>query len=450
MGRLPRILAPVNIRTLSWIAGVVFIFGSLSGRAAETGKGFGLKVVAEGFVSPTGIASLPGHKDALLVSDQAGTIRICKDGKCDEMFLDLRPNLVKLRDGFDERGLLSFALHPKYSANKKIYVVYSAPLRSSGAPGWDSTLKLSEFSVADDGMSAKLDSERVILQIDKPYFNHNGGSIAFGPEGDLYMSVGDGGNGNDEDEAGKPLGRPTEGNGQNLNTFLGKILRIDVTPGQGRQYTVPKDNPFVGKKGKPEIYAYGMRNPWRISFDRGGNHELFAGDVGQDAFEEVDIISKGGNYGWRLREGFHCFNPRDTTHAPSDCPKVAPNGDPLIDPIVEYKNFKAHPQDPDAKGISITGGFVYRGKAIPALQGKYIFADWSRLWIKPAGVLFAASKGNDGKWSLETLTPASHPNGVDFYIVGFGEDAEGELYVLSNSSNALVGTTGKVHKLFPI
>jgi glucose/arabinose dehydrogenase len=440
----------VNIRTLSSVAGLFVAYGIFSCFSAEPGKGFGLKVVAEAFVSPTGVASLPGHNTALLVSDQAGIMRIAKDGKTDAVFLDVRPNMVKLREGFDERGLLSFAFHPNYSENKKIYVVYSAPLRSSAPPGWDSTLRLSEFSVADDTMSASLESERVLLQIDKPYFNHNGGCIAFGSDKLLYMSVGDGGNGNDEDESGKPLGRPPEGNAQNLNTLLGKILRIDVRPGQGRGYTIPKDNPFVGSKARPEIYAYGMRNPWRISFDKEGAHELFAGDVGQDSFEEVDIIKKGGNYGWRLREGFHCFNPRDPTHAPADCPKVAPNGDPLLDPILEYKNFKAHPQDPGAKGISITGGYVYRGKSIPELQGKYIFADWSRLWVKAAGVLFAASKESDNKWNVETITPASHPDGVDFYIVGFGQDADGELYVLSNNSNELVGTTGKVYKFSPI
>ena len=449
-GPAPPILRAVSNKALSWIAGFFVACAACSVHSAGADKGFSLKIASEGFVSPTGVASVPGHRDALLVSDQTGTMQIARDGKTNAMFLDLRPNLVQLKDGFDERGLLSFAFHPNYFEKKKIYVVYSAPPRSSAPPGWESTLKLSEFTVADDGLSANLDSERVLLQIDKPYFNHNGGCIAFGPDNLLYMSVGDGGNGKDEDESDKPLGRPPEGNGQNLNTLLGKILRIDVKPEQGKAYTIPKDNPFVGKKARPEIYAYGMRNPWRISFDKEGTHELFAADVGQDAFEEVDIIKKGGNFGWRLREGFHCFDPRDTVHAPADCPKVATNGDPLLDPILEYKNFKAHPQDPDAKGISITGGYVYRGKAIPALRGKYIFADWSRLFIKPAGVLFAASKDADGKWRLQPITPDSHPNGVDFYIVGFGPDADGELYVLSNNSNGLVGNTGRVYKIVPI
>jgi glucose/arabinose dehydrogenase len=418
-------------------------------QAAETLAKFGLKPVAEGFVSPTALVSYPGTKD-FLISDQAGVIYYSSPGKENRVFLDLRPNLVRLKNGFDERGLLSIVLHPRFAENRKFYVVYSAPLRSSAPPGWDSTLKLAEFTADEKEPSASLDSERVLLQIDKPYFNHNGGSLGFGPDGYLYMSVGDGGNGSDQDAPDKPLGRPAEGNAQTLTVLLGKILRIDVTPGNGKAYTIPKDNPFVGKKARPEIYAYGMRNPWRISFDSGGSHELFAADVGQDAFEEVDIIKKGGNYGWRIREGFHCFNPKDTIHAPEDCPKVAANGDPLIDPIFEYKNMKAHPNDPEAKGISITGGYVYRGKALPGWDGKYIFADWSRLWIKPAGVLFAASKGEDGKWTMQDITPATHADGTGFYIVAFGRDDDGEIYVLTNNSNGLVGKTGKAYKIVPM
>lgn len=395
------------------------------------------------------MAALPQGGN-LLVADQAGTIHVVsKEGKRTEQpFLDLRPRLTKLNAGFDERGLLGLALHPKFAENRKFYVVYSAPRRASAPENWDHTLRLSQFTAQADGLSANTDSEKVILDIDQPYFNHNGGMVLFGPDNYLYLATGDGGHANDQDEKGKPKGRPPEGNGQNLQTLMGKVLRIDVD--QGEPYSVPQDNPFVGKEARPEIWAYGLRNPWRMSFDRGGNRELFAADVGQDGYEEVDIIRKGGNYGWRIKEGFHCFNPEDTRKPPADCPDHGANGDPLIDPILEYKNLKAHPRAADAQGISITGGYVYRGKALPGWQGKYIFGDWSRLWIKAEGVLFAATQGTNGKWTWERIFPASHPEGLGLYITAFGEDAEGELYVLTNDRNGVSGNTGKVFKLVPM
>jgi glucose/arabinose dehydrogenase len=427
---------------------LVAAFFSSSIFAADAAKGFGLKLFSEGFVSPTALVQLPNDGN-MLVADQAGTIHVInKDGqRTDTPFLDVRPRLTKLNPGFDERGLLGLTLHPKFTENRKLYVVYSASRRESAPPDWDHTMRLSEFTANADSLTAKSDSEKVILEIDKPYFNHNGGMILFGPDNYLYFAVGDGGNGNDQDQKDKPKGRPPEGNGQNLQTLLGKILRIDVD--RGSPYSVPQDNPFVGKEARPEIWAYGLRNPWRIAFDRAGDRELFAADVGQDGFEEVDIIKKGGNYGWRIKEGFHCFNPADSRKPLPDCPDKGANGDPLIDPILEYKNLKAHPRDPDAQGTSITGGYVYRGKALTGWVGKYIFADWSRLWIKPEGVLFAATKGGDGKWTWERVIPATHPSGLGFYITGFGEDAEGELYVLTNNGNSVSGTTGKVFKIVP-
>lgn len=408
--------------------------------------GFDLKPVAQGLVSPTGLAALPNSNGAMLIADQAGTIRLLnKEGSLAETpFLDLRPRLAKLNQGFDERGLLGIALHPKFTQNKKFYVAYSAPKRAEAPENWDHTMRFSEFT-ATDGATAKADSEKVLLQIDQPYFNHNGGSILFGADGYLYIAVGDGGNANDQDENGKPKGRPPEGNGQNLQTLLGKILRIDVD--RGNPYSIPTDNPFVGKPNvRPEIYAFGFRNPWRISMDRGGSHEIFAGEVGQDGYEEVDIVVKGGNYGWSIREGLHCFNPRNPRQIPAECPKVGANGEPLIDPILEYKNFKNHPRDPEAKGISITGGYVYRGKALPHWHGKYIFADWSAVWVKPQGVIFAAAKTGE-KWGWEIVKPARAA--ANFYITSLGEDSDGELYLLTNDVNGLIGSSGKVYKIVP-
>lgn len=443
MGRL--YTAPVNTR-FRILPALIAVLSALNiGAAQDT---FGLKPFAEGFVSPTAMIQLPAGGN-FLVADQAGTIHVVtSEGKrADTPFLDIRPRLAKLNSGFDERGLLGLALHPKFGENKKFFVVYSAPLREGAPAEWDHTMRLSQFTANDNSQTARADSEKVLLEIDKPYFNHNGGMILFGPDNYLYFAIGDGGNANDQDEKSKPKGRPDEGWAQNLQSHLGKILRIDVD--KGSPYSAPQDNPFVGKNAKPEIWAYGLRNPWRISFDRGGERQLFAADVGQDAFEEVNIIRKGGNYGWRIKEGFHCFNLADTRKPLPDCPDKGTNGDPLMDPIFEYKNFKAFPRARDAQGISITGGYVYRGKALGGWQGKYIFADWSRAWVKPDGILFAASKGNDGKWSWERIKPSTHPESMPFYITGFGEDAEGELYLFTNDSNALTGNTGKIFKLVP-
>jgi hypothetical protein len=219
---------------------------------------------------------------------------------------------------------------------------------------------------------------------------------------------------------------------------------------EGRQYAVPKDNPFVSGGGEAEIFAYGFRNPWGLSFDRGGSHELFVADVGQDSWEELDIVTKGGNYGWNMREGMVCFDPKKPRDPPTDCPKVGASGEPLIDPIIAYKNFGKYRRDPEAKGISITGGYVYRGKALSQLAGKYVFADWSRNFVLPDGNLYAASKGADGKWAMEPLDVTDHPGGaLKLFVVALGEDSEGELYVMTNTSGTLKGKNGKLWKLVP-
>jgi hypothetical protein len=184
-----------------------------------------------------------------------------------------------------------------------------------------------------------------------------------------------------------------------------------------------------------------------MSFDRGGKHELFAADVGQDRFEEVNIITKGGNYGWNIREGFSCFDPKAPTKPPEDCPKKGANGEPLLDPILAYKNFKGFARDPEATGISVTGGYVYRGKEVAGLDGKYVFADWSRNWIKADGVMLVASRGSD-KWTWQPLEVEGQTKGsVANYVTAFGEDNSGELYVLTTGRNSLGGKTGKVYKI---
>ena len=407
----------------------------------------GLKLVAGDLVSPLVLVGYPGGDGKNVVVDQVGSIWLLAKGASPKLFADLASRMVALPQSFDERGVLGLAFHPQFRRNGKVYVFYSAPLRAGAPAGYNCTSRLSEFKVSStDKEKLDLASERVVLQIDKPAMNHNSGRIAFGPDGFLYVGVGDGGDGNDVG-----LGHPPEGNGQTLDTLLGKMLRIDVD--HGDPYAIPSDNPYKSGGGKPEIFAYGLRNPWGFSFDRGGKHELFSADVGQDSFEEINIIVKGGNYGWNKREGFICFDPKNPTSPPANCAETGPDGKRFVDPIIAYKNFKRFPKDPEARGISVTGGYVYRGKKLPQLQGRYIFADWSKLWIKGEGVLYVGTRpaSGSGPWTMERLDLASHPAGhIGAYVVALGEDEEGELYILTNDSNQLVGKTGKVYRLAPM
>jgi glucose/arabinose dehydrogenase len=233
------------------------------------------------------------------------------------------------------------------------------------------------------------------MEIEEPESNHNGGDLVFGPDGFFYIGLGDGGGGGDK--------HGTNGNGQDLGTWLGKILRIDVN---GHPYAVPKDNPFVGTPGaRPEIWAYGLRNPWRLSFDK-QTKKLFAADVGQNKYEEVDIIEKGGNYGWRIKEGFHDFN------VPADGNKAN-----LIDPIYEY--------DHDV-GISVIGGYVYHGKSLPELEGKYIYGDYNgKIW---------SLTSSGGKWQNSDL-PIIKSTSDNLQLFSFGQYENDELYVLSGVSS---------------
>jgi glucose/arabinose dehydrogenase len=230
-----------------------------------------LEPVAEGFTAPMAFLSAGDGTGRMFLVEQTGLVKIVKaDGTVQsEPFLDVRDRMVEIMTGYDERGLLGLAFHPGFAENGRLFVFYSAPLQPTAPEGWNCTNHLSEFSVSQsDPDKVDMTSEKVLLQVDKPQFNHNGGAITFGPDGYLYIPLGDGGN---ADDAG--LGHAPDGNGQNTTTSLGKILRIDVDRREeGMAYGIPADNPFVGRKGiLPEIYALGLRNPWRISFDTDGN-----------------------------------------------------------------------------------------------------------------------------------------------------------------------------------
>lgn len=352
--------------------------------------------------APTDIA-FPGNGD-IWITEQTGKIRVIKNGKLsDAPLLDVHSKLVKIGDSYDERGLLGIALHPQFKTNRKFYVFYSTPSAKSS----DHTGVLAEYKLPTGSGAVDPNSGRIILTIEEPESNHNGGGIKFGPDGYMYVSFGDGGGQGDK--------HGEMGNGQKLTTWLGKILRIDVNTTTG--YLVPKDNPFVGKKpARPEIWAYGFRNPYRFSFDKASG-QLFAGDVGQDLWEEVDIIKKGANYGWRIMEATHCYKPAEGCNTKG-----------ITMPIAEYSH---------REGISVIGGYVYNGQQVPALKSKYLFADWTGrvFYLQKAGV----------KWLRAAVTLQNMPSGIK--ITGFGEDAAGELYVLTNGDTGPGNINGSVYKV---
>ena len=440
--------------------GVAVLLGvTAPAQAQDEGPAVGVRQVAEGFTSPVTAVSARDGSGRMFVVDQVGVVRILgADGQLrPEPFLDLRSRIVPLMPEFDERGLLGLAFHPGYAGNGRLFVYYSAPLRPGAPAGYDHTSRISEFRVsAGNPNRADPASERVVLEIDEPQFNHNAGTLLFGPrDGYLYISVGDGGGAND-DELGHVqdwYAANAGGNGQDIQqNLLGDILRIDVD--RGSPYAIPPDNPFAGipgcADGCDETWAYGFRNPYRMSFDSGGGNELFVGDAGQNLWEEVSIAVKGGNYGWNVKEGAHCFSTANPDESPPDCPDSVGGthpraGDPLLDPIVEYPNH----HQPDGIGSSAIGGHVYRGATLRQFAGDYIFGDWSREHEDaPDGSLFRAMPRKRGMWKMQELTVETNPSGrLDHFLLGFGQDPAGEIYVLTTDNAGPTGNTGKVFKL---
>ncbi|MDQ3460117.1 MAG: PQQ-dependent sugar dehydrogenase [Deinococcota bacterium] len=385
--------------------------------------------------------------------DQVGYIYILdEDGsRMDESFLDLTDRMVELREQFDERGVLGLVFHPDYADNGRFFVYYSAPAREGIPEGWDHTSHLSEFAVSEDDENfADAESERVVLEVDQPQFNHNGGQISFGPDGYLYIALGDGGGADDTGEGHPPLG-----NGQDITTLLGNILRIDVdAEDEERGYGIPEDNPFAqedielpdeheweGDEAREEIYAWGMRNPYRFSFDR-ETGDLWVADVGQNQWEEVSLVDEPGNYGWNLKEGTHGFDPEnpDEVIEPEEAPDTGPRGEELIDPVIEYGNLNVHE---DGRGISVIGGYVYRGGDIPDLEGHYVFADWSTSFGQPQGKLFVAAPPQAEGEMWEFVFDEE----LEYFVLGFGQDADGELYVLTTDTTGPADETGRVFRI---
>jgi glucose/arabinose dehydrogenase len=357
----------------------------------------------------------------IYIVEQPGRIRVVSGGKLlEKPFLDMSEKIPSQ----GECGLLGLAFHPKFAENGLFYVDYTEEkfgevgptVQKNGKAVTQKALRtvIAEFKVDEGADVANRISQRMVLAIDQPYENHNGGMIAFGPDGMLYIAMGDGGNQKDPHH-----------NGQNTNVLLGKMLRIDVAPREG--YAVPKDNPFIGMENRrAEIWAYGLRNPWRFSFDR-ETGLLYEGDVGEERWEEVNIIKRGGNYGWSVREGDFVFNRESKTKDEAKPTERGVTPDGWEGPIKTYWHDI---------GQSITGGYVYRGKAIPELKGWYLYGDYSKgtIWgLKYDGKTVAdegALKITNDK-EVRPMLPSS-----------FGEDDDGEIYVCSHQD-------GRIWKIVP-
>ena len=351
-----------------------------------------LQLVASGLTAPLDLEQPNDGSGRLFVVEQGGAIRILQNGALlPQPFLNISNKVIFQ----GEMGLLGLTFHPSFQTNRKFYVNY---VRNAGGQ-FQSVIAEYLASVTNPNQSDP-PSERILLTVNQVsnFPNHKAGQLAFGPDGFLYFGLGDGGG------EGDPFGH-----GQNTQTLLAKMLRIDVDASSpGLAYRIPSDNPFVGGGGLPEIWAHGFRNPWRFSFDR-NTGRMFVADVGQDRFEEIDIVQKGGNYGWNTMEGLHCFNP------PSGCNMAG-----LQLPIVEI----SHPE-----AEAVIGGFVYHGTTVAGLQNMYIFGDLS-------GKIWSLTEGTAGTFTRALLLSPG------FNISSFGQDAAGELYVVDISG-------GRILKIIP-
>lgn len=414
-------------------------------------KDLDLELIADGMISPIGVVAVPDNSKRLFVIDQAGKIWIIPENgnKLPTPFMDVTSKLVTLNTNGDERGLLGLAFHPRYKDNGRFFIYYTLPPRPGGPNDtlpWNNLSRIAEFRVSSDPNMADMASEKVILEWDDPQGNHNGGTIAFGPDNYLYIALGDGGAANDvapghvEDWYAPNAG----GNGQDIAANLfGSILRIDIDGGS--PYSIPRDNPFVNEAGRDEIYAYGFRNPFRISFDMKGNHDLYAGDAGQVLYEEVSVVTKGGNYGWNVKEGTHCFNAANNTQVMPSCPDRDVHGNKLVDPVIELNNWR---NPAGGKATTIIGGNVYRGNDIKGLNGRYIFGTFSQGPGVPDGELFMASpRSGSGLWSYSEIELKSSPDDIGYYLKGFGQDNKGEIYIAASEIVGPTGTAGKIFKL---
>lgn len=463
---------------ISFVVGLCVWGQTFISAAQESLPAVELKLLAEGLSAPLFLVAPPDGSGRRIVGDQIGlALVLMPDGKLlDTPFLDLREVLTPLLKAFDERGLLALAFHPRFAENGLFYVNYSAKrrLKSQFTGNTAYTWRMSEFKIsATDPNKANRSSERVLLEFDWVNRKHNGGGLAFGPDGYLYVGVGDGGgvhgvpdiyvppkvdaidpNRHSDEIPEDPFRIPKRFHkydqyAQDTKRLNGKILRIDVDHGHPG-YAIPPTNIFRGKaEGRDEIYAWGFRNPFRLSFDRAGNGDIFVSGVAESFWETIYLVDRQGNYGWSIREGTHCYKRDRAFDPPRDCPRHGALGEAIRDPIVEYPNWSVMRKESTVKaeplGTANVGGFIYRGKSLPGLYGKFVFGDFSSQILKPSGQIFVATPSNSWRapWSVAKLDQ------LDIRIHSLGEDADGELYVLTTALGIPVGKSGKLWKLVP-
>uniref|UniRef100_A0A3Q0SB82 Si:ch211-136a13.1 n=1 Tax=Amphilophus citrinellus TaxID=61819 RepID=A0A3Q0SB82_AMPCI len=387
-----------------------------------------LQEVANGLRNPVAMIHADDGTHRFFVAEQLGYVWVYlpNGSRIDRPFLNLTQAVLTSPWAGDERGFLCIALHPRFTTVRKAYVYYSVSVKK------EERIRISEFTLSShDENQLDHSSERTILEVVEPASNHNGGQLLFGHDGYLYIFIGDGG------RAGDPFGK--FGNSQNKSALLGKVLRVDVDYNDnGAPYSIPSDNPFLGEReARPEIYAYGVRNMWRCSIDRGdpitreGRGRMFCGDVGQNKYEEVDLIVKGGNYGWRAKEGFSCYDRKLCQNSSLD--------DVL--PIFAY---------PHKLGKSVTGGYIYRGCQMPNLNGLYIFGDFM------SGHLMSLRENvTTGEWQYNEICMGRDQtcrfpkliNSYYKYIISFAEDEAGELYFLATGVPSATSRRGVIYKI---
>lgn len=424
----------------------VVLANPIAGRIPRGTVTVELTTVTSGLTAPLGAEFATDGTRRMFIYDQIGLVWIVKNGaRLPRPFLDVRRLITPVPGKTYEQGLLGFALHPKFASTRKFYTHTSEPtsgtadfnVRLPAGVRYDHYQVITEWTVsATNPDAANPASRRVLMRIAMPQGIHNGGMIRFGPDGYLYIGTGDGG-GSDDSNDGVNMGHDGAGNGQNLNVILGKILRINVDGrnSANKRYGIPADNPFVGRSGLDEIFFFGLRNPYSFSFDRVGG-ALWIGDVGQNSVEEITRVTaaqKGGNLGWRVKEGRFFFDPQGAS--PGAVVSVAPSPPPprLIDPVAQYDHDD---------GPAVIGGFVYRGMTIPGLAGKYVFGDFGN-FFSPSGRLFYLDGGN----IIRELRLGATNRKLGVWIKGLAQDSAGDVYVCGTKEPGPWGTSGMVLKI---